>query len=488
MEHLDIVVVGAGLSGIGAGYRILTELPESTFAILEGRERIGGTWDLFRYPGVRSDSDMHTLGFPFRPWTGKASIAPGEEIRQYIEDTARETGVLEKIRFRTKVVAADWRAAECRWIVTVEDEQGHHDISAQHLYLCSGYYDYDRGHDPQIPGIDDFAGEVVHPQFWPEDLDVSGKRVVVIGSGATAVTLVPALAKDADHVTMLQRSPTWMVALPSVDPVSTRLRRVPRKGADLARWWNVATSSAFYEFCRRAPRAAARVLHKGLARGFDQAAIDDHFTPRYKPWDQRLCVVPNGDLFKAVQRGHASIVTDTIETVTPTGIRLSSGEELAADVIVTATGLRMLPAGGARMTMDGSPIDLGNRFVYRGMLISGVPNLALCVGYTNASWTLRADLSSRYLCRLLRHMREHGYTSFAPVAPEGLTEKPLLDLDAGYILRAQGEFPKQGGADPWVMRQSYVPDRRTALRADVTDAMEFGTTPVRPGSPVAVGG
>lgn len=474
---MDVLVVGAGLSGIGAAYRLQTEAPTRTYAILEARASLGGTWDLFRYPGVRSDSDMMTLGFPFEPWTDPDAIADGPKILAYLESTARKHGIDRHIRFGHQVVAASWSSVEARWTVTVERAGGGSEqLTCRFLQLCSGYYDYERPHDPELPGIGSFAGDVVHPQFWPEGLPVAGRKVVVVGSGATAVTLVPALADLGADVTMLQRTPTWVTALPRRDRVRDVVQQVlpSRAGGVVARYKNVLATMAFYELSRRRPAVAKSLLSKGAARALGSTTlVSDHFTPTYDPWDQRLCVVPDGDLFEAVRSGRAHVVTDTIETFTPDGIRLRSGRELAADVVVTATGLRIKVAGGIEFTVDGERRPTGELTVYRGAMFADVPNLAVTIGYVNASWTLRADLASRYVCRLLNHMERNGWRVAVPRAPEGMEGRPLLPLRSGYVERAAGELPQQGDAAPWLMRQNYLLDRRDMLRGDVTEAMAF---------------
>ncbi len=475
-EHVDVLVVGAGLSGIGAAYRLQTMCPERTFAIFEARDAIGGTWDLFRYPGVRSDSDMFTLGFPFEPWRETDAIAEGDKIRAYIERVADKHGLTERIRFGHKMIRAEWSSAESLWTVTVERDGAQLQLTCGFLHLCSGYYDYEQGYAPEFAGQDDFEGRVVHPQFWPSDLDVAGQDVVVIGSGATAVTLVPALAARGAHVTMLQRSPSWVLSLPRQD----RVRKVAyaalpqRAAAALVRWKNVLMNLGLYQLTRRSPRLARRLLLAGAAKGLgDEGLVRAHFTPRYDPWDQRLCVVPDGDLFVAVRSGRAEVVTDTIERFTAHGIRLSSGRELPADVIVTATGLRLKVAGGIELVVDGVPVSLADRLVYRGTMLGGVPNLALSIGYVNASWTLRADLSAQYVCRLLNHMAGHGWQVAVPEPPAGGVRRPLLPLTSGYIERAAGELPRQGASAPWLMRQNYLLDRREMLSGDLAEAMSF---------------
>jgi monooxygenase len=471
-EHFDVLIIGAGLSGIGAAWRLEQQRPGTRYAILEARDAIGGTWDLFRYPGVRSDSDMFTLSYPFRPWLGADSMASGDQIRRYIEETAAEGGITPHIRFGSRVISADWSAAEARWTLRLA---GGDELSASFVYACAGYYNYDEGYQPDFPGLESFTGRLVHPQFWPADLSYEGKRVVVIGSGATAVTLVPAMADGAAHVTMLQRSPTYMTVLPRRDAVADLLRRVlPATPANrLARAKNVLLTQGFYQLARRRPQAVRKLLRTVAVRSLgDEAYVDRHFKPRYEPWDQRLCVIPGGDLYASIKSGRASVVTDQIESFVPEGIRLASGEVLAADIVVSATGLSLLPVGGVRVSLDGTPVEIGRRAAYRGLMLSGVPNLAYCIGYTNASWTLRADLSSRYVCRLLAYMDRHGYAVATPKTPEG-RGRPLLDLSSGYVQRALEQFPSQGDRDPWLVRQNYLRDVLTARRTDVTRDMTF---------------
>lgn len=478
MDHMndgvvetDVLIVGAGLSGIGAAYRLAQERPGDRYAILEQRSAIGGTWDLFRYPGVRSDSDMFTLAYPFKPWRGEKSLADGESIRTYIRDTAREAGIDRHIHFDTTVTAAEWSSADQRW--TVRTSRGR--WRARFLYLCAGYYSYDKGHQPDFPGLADYAGEFVHPQAWPEELDYTGRRVVVIGSGATAVTLVPAMAEKAGHVTMLQRSPSYLTALPQRDGLADTLRR--RLPAGLAhrivRAKNIAVSQGFYQLARRRPKLVRGALRKVALNFLDEQAVDQHFTPDYEPWDQRLCVVPGADFYKAVGSGAASVVTDHIDTFTEKGIRLRSGAELEADVVVSATGLRMLPLGGLSISVDGAPVTLSDTYSYRGLMLSGVPNLAYCIGYTNASWTLRADLSSRYVVRLLTHLEKHGHGSAAPTTPAAMERRPLLDLSSGYVKRSIEAFPHQGTSAPWRVPQNYVLDLVQMSRADLARDMTF---------------
>jgi monooxygenase len=480
-EHLDVLVVGAGLSGVAAGHYLQAECPWVRYAILEARDAIGGTWDLFRYPGIRSDSDMYTLGYSFRPWDSDTAIADGPAILRYIRETAAAEGIDRHIRFHHRVVRAEWSTPEARWHVTAQrtDTGETVELTCGFLFSCSGYYRYDRGYEPEFPGADRFQGTLVHPQHWPEDLDVGGKRVVVIGSGATAITLVPALAEAADHVVMLQRSPTYVTSLPGEDPLAALVRRVlPRRAASTVnRWYKALTTQGFYHLSRRRPELVKKMLRKQLERalppGFD---VDPHFTPRYDPWDQRLCLVRDGDLFRAIREGRASVVTDHIDTFTETGIRLRSGGELEADVVVTATGLELLFLGGIQLVVDGEEVDPADRLVYKGMAIEGVPNLAAAVGYTNASWTLKTELTCRYVTRLLKHMRETGNRQCTPVNDDPAVERrPLLGLSSGYILRAQDRFPKQGSRFPWRVYQSYLRDYRAMRLGAVDDGvMRFG--------------
>ncbi len=485
VEHLDVLVVGAGLSGIGAGHYIQTECPWASYAIFESRAAIGGTWDLFRYPGLRSDSDMFTLGYSFRPWDGEKAIADGASILQYIKDTARETGVDEHIRFHHRIVAADWSTEDAHWRVTAErtDTGERVELTCGFLFSCSGYYRYDHGYLPDFDGMDRFRGTIAHPQEWPEDLDYAGQRVVVIGSGATAVTLIPSLAAEAAHVTMLQRSPTYIVSVPDKNPAVDVLRKIlpERSAGRIIRWVMALGTQATYVVSKRRPGLVKRILREGVKRrlpkGYD---VDTHFTPRYDPWDQRLCVVPNGDLFKAISAGTASVVTDRVDTFTETGILLESGRELEADIIVTATGLELLFIGGIELTVDGAEVDLPTRLTYKGMMLEGVPNAALAVGYTNASWTLKCDLTCDYVCRLLNHMHDTGLRQCTPVNTDpSVTPAPLLGLSSGYVTRAADRFPKQGSRFPWQVHQSYLRDYRALKRSSIEDgAMRF-SNPVR---------
>jgi monooxygenase len=479
-DHLDVLIVGAGLSGIGAAHYLQSDCPWATYAVFEARDAIGGTWDLFRYPGIRSDSDMFTLGYAFRPWDGEKSIADGESILQYIKDTAAEAGIDEHIRFNHRIVRADWSTDDARWSITAErtDTGETVELTCGFMFSCSGYYRYDHGYLPDFAGMDRFEGTIVHPQAWPEDLDYAGKRVVVIGSGATAVTLIPSMAETAGHVTMLQRSPTYIASLPAKDPIANLVRRVlpARWSGPLVRWFKALTTQGFYQLSQRRPELVKRILRRALERqlppGYD---IGTHFTPRYNPWDQRFCVVPNGDLFKAISAGSASVVTDNIVTFTDNGLRLESGTELEADIIVTATGIELLFIGGIVLSVDGEEVDLPNKLTYKGMMLEGVPNLALAVGYTNASWTLKCDLTCQYVTRLVNHMQETGLRQCMPVNRDpSVDTKPLLGLTSGYVQRSAHQFPRQGTKFPWRVHQSYLRDYRALRISGIEDdAMAF---------------
>ena len=449
-EHVDVLIVGAGLSGIGAAHELQANCPGKSYVILEARDAIGGTWDLFRYPGIRSDSDMYTLGYRFRPWTGAKSLADGPSIREYIRDTAREAGIDRKIRFHHKVVRASWSSAERRWTIdAVRSDTGESvRFTASFVYNCSGYYKYEAGYTPDFPGIATYAGQVIHPQHWPETLDYRGKRVLVIGSGATAVTLVPSMADDAAHVTMLQRSPTYIVTVPGQDPIAKAIRRVLPESAAYAvtRWKNVLLNMGVYQMSQRRPetvkKAIRKMLERQLPKDFD---ISTHFNPKYNPWDQRLCAVPDGDLFKSIRDGKVSIVTDTIESFTEKGVRLHSGKELEADIVVTATGFTLQMFGGAELVVDDKPVRLSQHLTYKGMMLSDVPNAAFTIGYTNSSWTLKADLVAEYVCRVLNFMDEKGYDVFVPRNRDrSVTSSPLLDFGAGYVKRSLEELPRRG--------------------------------------------
>jgi monooxygenase len=491
-EHFDVIVVGAGISGVGAGYRLQTECPGKRYVVLEGRDDLGGTWDLFRYPGVRSDSDMYTLSYPFRPWKGPRSMVDGPSIWAYIRDTAAEFGIDRHIRFRQRVVRASWSSDDARWKLQVRagDDPEPVEYTADFLYLCSGYFSYDHGFMPEFPGAERFTGEIVHPQFWPEDLDYAGKQVVVVGSGATAVTLVPAMAERAGHVTMLQRSPSYVVSLPGEDPLAKALRaKLPERiAAPLVRWLNVVNAAVLYQLCRRAPGFARRMLTKNVQRQLPaDYPVDPHFTPRYDPWDQRMCLVPDGDLFVTLGAGDASVVTDRIATFTEHGIGLESGAELPADIVVAATGLEMLAWGGIEVDVDGEAKDPGQAYFYRGFMMSDIPNLAMCIGYTNASWTLRADLVSRTVCRLLNLMDRNGYdTAVAPLESSPGQDRTAFNLTSAYVARASGRFPKTGTTSPWLLRHNYLIDSFSARFGDMAKGLVFGRRAKRR-EPVSVG-
>ncbi|MEV0292192.1 NAD(P)/FAD-dependent oxidoreductase [Nocardia sp. NPDC050710] len=479
-EHVDVLIVGAGLSGIGAAYHLRQAFPRRSYAILESRGALGGTWDLFRYPGIRSDSDMYTLGYRFRPWLGEKAIADGDTILDYVRDTAVESGIDRHIRYHHRVLAADWSSAENRWTVRAErtDTGETVTLTAGFLLSCAGYYRYDRGYTPDFAGVDRFPGPVVHPQHWPADLDVAGNRVVLIGSGATAVTLGPALTEQGAHVTMLQRSPSYIISAPVRDGLATRARKLlpPKAAYAVARAKNVALATAIYQLSQRYPDGMRKRIRgwqqRWLPAGYD---IDTHFTPRYNPWDQRLCLAPNGDFFRAIRRGTLDVVTDTIETFTETGLRLTSGATLDADIIITATGLNLLAFGGMELTVDGTPVTMADRMAYKAMMLSDVPNFVFVIGYTNASWTLKADLVSEYTVRLLRHMDEHGYTRCVPVRDPSVGPAPLFtNFMPGYVVRAAKDFPMQGDRSPWRLRMNYVRDLFTLRHGKLTDgAMRF---------------
>jgi monooxygenase len=475
-DHVDIVIVGAGLSGIGAAHHLQQRLPGKSYTILEGRERMGGTWDLFRYPGIRSDSDMHTLGYAFRPWREAKAIADGGSILRYIQSTAAESGIKQHIRYQHRVLRALWSSETATWTVDAEHGPAREPVqlTCNFLMMCSGYYSYESGHTPKFENSEAFAGQLVHPQKWPEDLDYRGKRVVVIGSGATAVTLVPAMAETAAHVTMLQRSPTYIMSMPDEDRIATALRRyLPANAAYQAtRVKNVVMQTALYQLSRRRPELVKRLLRRHLRQqlgpDFD---IDTHFTPRYNPWDERMCLVPNGDLFKALRRGHASVVTDQIARFTANGIELQSGKHLDADIIVTATGLTMKFLGGLDLVVDGRKLKGPDLINYKGVMFGDVPNMVGVLGYTNASWTLKADLASTYACRLLEHMDKHGHDICAPRTDPSVERVPFLDLKSGYVRRAADLLPKQGATAPWRLRQNYFLDRITLQHGKLEDGV-----------------
>jgi monooxygenase len=466
VKSFDVIVVGAGIAGIDAAYHLMTRCPTKTFTMLEARDAIGGTWDLFRYPGIRSDSDMYTLGFPFRPWTGSNGIAYGASILEYVRDTAAHFGIDRKIRFRTRVERAAWSTETQRWHLDVHGPDGSQQLDCGFLYLCTGYYDYSGGYVPELAGIDRFAGRVVHTQQWTDDIDYRGKRVVVIGSGATAVNLVPALAKTAAHVTMLQRSPSYVMSVPAHDWVADWLRRfVPASIAyRITRWKYVLAHIGFYEYCRRFPNAARRALLRNVEPSLGE--------PRYQPWDERLCFIPDGDLFEAIRGGRASVVTDQIESITERGLSLRSGANLEADLLILATGLRVKWFGGIELAVDNECVDLTRTMVYQGLMLSGVPNFAFATGYTTSSWTLRCDLTSRYICRLLEHMDRGGLAACTPRRDPTVKERPVVELTSGYVKRSLDETPNLGDRGPWRAPRNYIFDTLGALR--ITDrALQF---------------
>lgn len=487
-EHVDVVVVGAGISGIGAGCRLQERCPDRSYVILEGRDDLGGTWDLFRYPGVRSDSDMYTLGFPFKPWNGETSIADGAAILAYLRETAAEFGIERHIRFRHRVTDADWSSDDARWTVTATrgDTGGTIALTCSFLFVCAGYYSYRGGYTPEVPGCDRFAGRIVHPQDWPDELEVADRRIVVIGSGATAMTLVPALAETAAHVTMLQRSPTYVVSRPDRDAVANALRRVlpDRVVYRIARWKNAMLGELLYRQTRTKPAKVKRKLLDLARKELGDEMVAQHFTPSYDPWDQRLCLIPNGDLYAAINDGRASVVTDHIETFTERGILLASGRHLDADVIVTATGLQLVTLGEIAVSVDGSPVDFSETFTYKGFAYSDVPNLATSFGYINASWTLRSDLIAQYVCRLLAHLRDTRTDICVPRLRDSDRDMPrrpwIADFSSGYVQRMLPMLPRQGDRTPWLNTQSYVADRELLGTAPLEDGvMRFDRAPGR---------
>ncbi|HEX7826282.1 MAG TPA: NAD(P)/FAD-dependent oxidoreductase [Mycobacterium sp.] len=478
-EHLDVLIVGAGISGISAAWHLQDRSPSKTYAILERRDGMGGTWDLFKYPGIRSDSDMFTLGFRFKPWTSAKAIADGPSILSYIKEAAAENGIDKNIRYNHQVTAAEWSDADNLWTVTVNTGSEEKTLTASFLFATTGYYNYDQGYSPTFPGSEDFAGTIVHPQHWPEDLDYAGKKVIVIGSGATAITLIPALVNSgAGHVTMLQRSPSYIGALPDVDPIAKQVNKVlPEKAAHVVnRWKAIAFATAQYQLARKFPKYMRKTLltmaQRRLPEGYD---VEKHFGPRYNPWDERLCLAPNGDLFKTIRKGNADVVTDTIDTFVPEGIKLSSGQVLEADIIVTATGLNLRLFGGAEIRRNGAPVDLTKSMSYKGMMLSGMPNMAFTIGYTNASWTLKADLVSEYVCRILNYMDDNGFDTVVPEHPgNSVEERPLMDFTPGYVLRALDSLPKAGAKAPWKLKQNYFLDIRMIRQGKVDDeALHF---------------
>ncbi|MCV7435009.1 flavin-containing monooxygenase [Mycolicibacterium bacteremicum] len=496
-EFSDVLIIGAGISGINAAYRITERNPRASYTILERRERIGGTWDLFRYPGIRSDSDIFTLSFPYEPWTGRAHVAEGADIRDYLVATARKYGIDRHIRFGTTVSSVDWDSATDTWTVHAETDGAQVTHRARFVFFGTGYYNYDEPYTPQFPGIENFAGTVVHPQFWPEDLDYTGKRVVVIGSGATAISLVPALAETAAHVTMLQRSPTYMMSMPAVPKPTEAVRKVlPRRiSHQVVRFRNAWLHYLYYVFFRTLPNAGRKLIRyatiSALPAGYP---VDVHFKPRYNPWDQRMCLVLDGDLFEDISAGRAEVVTDHIDHMDADGIVLQSGQRIDADIIVTATGLQLQALGGIEIHVDGEPVDPTDRFVYKEYLLEDVPNMAWCIGYTNASWTLRADMTARAVAKLLAYMESHGYTHAYPhLGSQAMPEKPTFDLDAGYVKRALHALPKSGTRRPWKVRHNYALDAFEHRFDRIEESMTFGrvqtgrsAAPAAPASPAEV--
>lgn len=478
---VDVLIIGAGISGIGCAYHVQKNCPGLTYTLIEARADLGGTWDLFKYPGIRSDSDLFTFGYEFKPWKEKKAIADGESIKAYVRETATESGIDKHIRFLHRVTDINWHSEKQHWLVTLMSEETKEtsQLAARWIFNASGYYRYDKGYAPQFPGQDSFEGQIVHPQHWPQNLDYAGKRVVVIGSGATAVTLVPSMADKTAHITMLQRTPSYVLPVPLEDPVAKRLR--PWFGDDVAfsaaRRFNIAKQRWVYAFCQRFPERARKIIRyfntKMLPEGYP---VDVHFNPPYNPWEQRLCAVPGGDLFKAISAGKASVVTDTIEGFTATGIQLKSGEHLEADIIITATGLNLLPLGGIVPKIDGEPVSLPECVTYKGMLLSGIPNFAIAVGYTASSWTLKIGLLCEHFTRLLNYMSEHGYVACTPQADKDMQTQPLLNFGAGYIQRSIDQLPRQGMRFPWSMSWNYAEDVKIFRQGRVDDpALQFAS-------------
>ncbi|HEX8300429.1 NAD(P)/FAD-dependent oxidoreductase [Sphingomonas sp.] len=482
-EHFDVIVVGAGISGVGAAYHLQAYSPDRSYLVLEGRERMGGTWDLFRYPGIRSDSDMYTLGFSFKPWTEAKAIADGPSILNYLEETAREFGIDKHIRYSHRLSRAEWSSEDARWTVTVDWDGEEVRLTCGFLFMCTGYYNYAEGFTPEFAGSANFGGRIVHPQFWTPDIDYAGKRVVVIGSGATAVTLVPELAKQAAHVTMLQRSPTYIVSLPSEDGIANWLRRVlPAKTAyAITRWKNVLRQQFLFNIIRKRPEKTKErligMVRDELGPDYD---VGTHFTPKYNPWDQRLCLVPDADLFGAIRSGKADVATDTIDHFTADGIVLTSGKHLPADLVVTATGLKIQLMSDVPFLVDGKPVSWSARTMYKGMMFSDVPNMAMSFGYTNASWTLKSDLTGRYVTRLLNAMRQRGMRQVTPRIQGAVEPMPFLDFTSGYVQRAIGDLPRQGTRKPWRLNQNYTRDIMALRFGGIDQEMEFSNPEPRP--------
>ncbi len=482
IEHVDVLIIGAGISGIGAAYYLRTMQPGKTFAIVEARDEIGGTWDLFRYPGIRSDSDLHTFSYEFKAWQDHKAIASADSIMAYLRETVAENGIGQSIRFRHKMISAAWSTKDARWLVEIErrDTGEHITMSCGWFFCASGYYRYDEGFTPEFPGRERFTGQIVHPQHWPDDLDYRGKRVLIIGSGATAVTLVPAMAETAGHVTMLQRSPTYIVPVPSEDRIANTLPKLVGRDRAYAitRRKNIAKQRFVWRLCQQYPRAARRLIRYLNARQLPAGyPVDEHFKPAYNPWDQRLCAVPDADMFKAIREGRASVVTDRIDTFTERGIRLQSGRELDADIIVTATGLNLLAFGGIRFTVDGAPVDVSEKVAFKGFLLSDVPNFAYVFGYTNSSWTLKVGLICEHFCRLLARMDAHGHNVCYPRLPGSMPTRPLLEVAAGYVKRSADQFPRQGAEGPWRTSMDYRVDYRTLREGPVEDENLFFAAP-----------
>jgi len=493
VERVDVIIVGAGISGVSAAHHIKTGSPDRSFAILEARERMGGTWDLFRYPGIRSDSDMHTLGFQFRPWREAKAIADGPSIRKYVKATAQESGLNEHLKLQHKVVAADFDQATATWTVTVDNAGTTKTMACSVLFMCGGYYSYKGGYTPEFKNSDSFGGQIIHPQQWPEDLDYAGKNVVVIGSGATAMTLVPAMAEQAAKVTMIQRSPTYVVSRPDQDAIANGLRKfLPEKWAyNLTRWKNVTLQRYMFNRTRTHPEKVKErllgMVREELGPDYD---VEKHFTPRYNPWDQRLCLVPNADLFKALRAGSAEVVTEHIDQFVADGVQLKTGEVVKADIIVTATGLNLEVLGGAQFSVDGKSVNFADTFSYKGMMYSDVPNLVQTFGYINASWTLRADLTSEYMVRLLNHMRDTGTDQCTPrvkAEDAGMEARPwIVDFPAGYMERSMHLFPKQGDRAPWLNTQDFASDRKMIRHAALEDgSLRFTSSAARPSAVTA---
>jgi monooxygenase len=476
--HVDVIIVGAGLSGIGAGYHLQKQCPDKSYLILEAREQMGGTWDLFKYPGIRSDSDMHTLGYKFKPWRAEKAIAEGPAILEYINETARENNISKNIRYRHRVNKASWSSEKSLWTIGIQQGDDQEDIhyTCKYLLMCAGYYRYKEGFTPEFPGREQFGGKLIHPQLWPEDLDYKNKKIVIVGSGATAVTLMPVLAEQAEHVTMLQRSPTYMMSRPFVDKFANFLRKImPEKWAyAVTRWKNITRGDWFYKRTRTSPDKVKEMIFDALRKELDaDYDIEKHFTPSYDPWDQRMCLVPDGDLFVSLNSGKSSIVTDQIDTFTPAGIKLQSGKELEADIIISATGLNMVQMGEAEFEVDGKIIDFSKTWTYKGLMFSGVPNLVSTFGYINASWTLGADLTAEYFCRMINHMESDGYNQVTPALREqdqNMVPRPWIDdFSAGYMQRVMPLFPRQGDKAPWLNTQDYKADKKLRGKARFDD-------------------